>query len=213
VNLIRIVIVDDHPIVRQGISSLLSNYDEFELVGEAENGVEGLQLIKMAQPDVTLLDISLPGESGIDILRDIRQQQPEAKVLMLTSYDDEDFVTDALRAGAQGYILKNVSDEMLVQSIKAVYRGERVLSPRVTEKVVKQLIEDKTKTTAPDLDLEEEEITILKLLCEGASNAEIAQSLYMSTTSVKRKLRLIFNKLNVQTRAQAAAEAVRRGLV
>ena len=212
-NIIRIMIVDDHPIVRQGISSLLSNYDEFELVGEAENGVEGLQLIQMAQPDVTLLDISLPGESGIDILRQIRQQQPEAKVLMLTSYDDEDFVMDALRAGAQGYVLKNVSDEMLVQSIKAVYRGERVLSPRVTEKVVKQLIEDKPKTTAPVLALEEEEITILKLLCGGASNAEIAQSLYMSTTSVKRKLRLIFNKLNVQTRAQAAAEAVRRGLV
>lgn len=212
-NLIRIVIVDDHPIVRQGISSLLSNYDEFELVGEAENGGEGLQLLQTTQPDVTLLDISLPGESGIDILRKIRQQQPEAKVLMLTSYDDEDFVMDALHAGAQGYVLKNVSDEMLVQSIKAVYRGERVLSPRVTEKVVKQLIEDKPKTRQPTLTLEEEEITILKLLCEGASNAEIAHSLFMSTTSVKRKLRLIFNKMNVQTRAQAAAEAVRRGIV
>ena len=212
-NPIRIIVVDDHPIVRQGISSLLSNYDEFELVGEADNGEEGLRLLHEGNPDVTLLDVSLPNESGIDILRQIRQRQPEAKVLMLTSYDDEDFVLNALKAGAQGYVLKNVSDEMLVQSIKAVFRGERVLSPRVTEQVVKQLIEEKPKDPEPPKKFDEEEITILKLLSEGASNADIARSLYMSNTTVKRKLRVIFSKMNVHTRTEAAAEAVRRGLV
>lgn len=209
---IRIIVIDDHPIVRQGISSLLSNYKQLELVGEAENGRDGLQLLKQTQPDVTLLDISLPGESGLDILRKIRRQQPKAKVLMLTSYDDDDFVISALRAGAQGYVLKNVSDEMLVQSIEAVYRGERVLSPRVTETVVQQLIEGTGKTTLAD-QLDDDEIKILNLLTKGASNSDIAETLYMSNTTVKRKLRSIFSKMDVQTRAQAAAEAVRRDLV
>ena len=210
---IRIVIIDDHPIVRQGIRSLLSNYEEFELIGEADNGTDGFALVIEKKPDVTLLDISMPNESGLDVLHQIKEEQAEAKVLMLTSFDDEDFVVGALRAGAQGYVLKNVSDEMLVQSIKAAHRGERVLSPRVTEQVVQNLIGDSSMAKNIQESLDKEEIAILRLLCAGASNADIAQSLYMSNTSVKRKLRSIFSKMNVQTRAQAAAEAVRQGIV
>ena len=210
---IRIVIIDDHPIVRQGIRSLLSNYEEFDLIGEADNGTDGFALVIEEKPDVTLLDISMPNESGLDVLGQIKEEQAEAKILMLTSFDDEDFVVGALRAGAQGYVLKNVSDEMLVQSIKAAHRGERVLSPRVTEQVVQNLIGDSSMAKNIQDSLDKEEIAILRLLCAGASNADIAQSLYMSNTSVKRKLRSIFSKMNVQTRAQAAAEAVRQGIV
>ena len=210
---IRIVIIDDHPIVRQGIRSLLSNYEEFDLIGEADNGTDGFALVIEKKPDVTLLDISMPNESGLDVLGQIKEEQAEAKILMLTSFDDEDFVVGALRAGAQGYVLKNVSDEMLVQSIKAAHRGERVLSPRVTEQVVQNLIGDSSLPKSIQDSLDKEEIAILRLLCAGASNADIAQSLYMSNTSVKRKLRSIFSKMNVQTRAQAAAEAVRQDIV
>lgn len=209
---IRIVVIDDHPIVRQGISSLLSNYAEFELVGEADNGRDGLQIVQKTMPAVVLLDVSLPGESGLDVLRKIREQQPETKVLMLTSYEDEDFVIGALKAGANGYILKNVSDDMLVQSIQAVERGERVLSPRITEQVVQHLIEDKPHMS-PMPDLDKEDVEILRLLTQGASNTDIAKTLYMSNTTVKRKLRHIFEQMDVQTRTQAAAEAVRRGVV
>ncbi len=211
---IRILVIDDHPIVRQGISSLLSNYPEFEIVGQAEDGRTALALVETQAPDVTLLDISLPNESGLTILQQIRQMQPAAKVLMLTSYDDEEYVVGALQAGAQGFVLKNVSDEMLVNAIRAVHRGEKILSSQATERVVQRLLSsNEPEKPTEEIDLDDEERHILHLLTEGASNTDIAAQLYMSSTSVKRKLRHIFDKLNVQTRAQAAAEAVRRGLV
>jgi DNA-binding NarL/FixJ family response regulator len=211
---IRILVVDDHQIVRQGIRSLLSNYHDFEIVGEAADSSTALKELQELTPDVTLLDIRLPGESGLEVLRRIRQMQPEAKVLMLTSFDDEEYVLDALREGAQGFVLKSVSDEMLVHAIRSVYRGERVLSPQITEQVVRWATSkppELIKGTSASFG--EDEQRILDLLVEGASNTDIAGELYVSNTTLKRKLRKIFAKLNVQTRAQAAAEAVRRGLV
>ncbi len=209
---IRIIIIDDHPVVRQGIRSLLSNYEEFSLVGEADNGTDGLALVQSEQPDVILLDIRMPGESGLDTLNNILRQQPGARVLMLTSFDDEEYVMTALRSGAYGYVLKSVSDDLLTNAIRAVHRGEKVLSSQVTDQVIRYALTDQTKPGA-SLPLDEEDIAILRLLTQGASNAEIGETLYMSETTVKRKLRTIFETLNVQSRAQAAAEAVRQGLV
>lgn len=209
---IRIIIIDDHPIVRQGIRSLLSNYDEFNLVGEADNGADGLQLVQTQNPDVVLLDISMPGESGLDTLNAILRQQTDARVLMLTSFDEEEYVMTALRSGAYGYVLKSVSDDLLTNAIRAVHRGEKVLSPQVTDQVIRYALTEQTKPHTP-LSLNDEEIAILRLLTQGASNAEIGDTLFMSSTTVKRKLRQIFTTMNVQSRAQAAAEAVRRGLV
>lgn len=211
---IRILVVDDHPIVRQGITSLLSNYPEFEIVAEADNGTDAVALAEEEQLDVVLLDIRMPGESGLEVLRRIRPLQPEARVLMLTSFDDDEYVVGALRAGAQGYVMKNVSDEMLVNAIRSVHRGERVLSPQAAERVVQQLLSEETAPAATqDVSFDEEERRILRLLTEGASNVEIAEALYMSVSSAKRKLRAIFDKLEVDNRAEAAAEAVRRGVV
>lgn len=211
---IRILVVDDHPIVRQGITSLLSNYPEFEIVGEADNGQDAVVLAMEEEPDVVLLDIRMPGESGLEVLRRIRPLQPQARVLMLTSFDDDEYVVGALRAGAQGYVLKNVSDEMLVNAIRGVYRGERVLSPQAAERVVQQLLnEEPAPVPIVDVTFDEEERRILRLLTEGASNVVIADALYMSLSSAKRKLRAIFDKLEVDNRAEAAAEAVRRGVV
>lgn len=209
---IRIIIIDDHPVVRQGIRSLLSNYEEFSLVGEADNGTDGLALVQSEQPDVILLDIRMPGESGLDTLNNILRQQPGARVLMLTSFDDEEYVMTALRSGAYGYVLKSVSDDLLTNAIRAVHRGEKVLSSQVTDQVIRYALTEQTKPGA-SLPLDEEDIAILRLLTQGASNAEIGETLYMSETTVKRKLRTIFETLNVQSRAQAAAEAVRQGLV
>jgi DNA-binding NarL/FixJ family response regulator len=210
---IRILVVDDHQIVRQGIRSLLSNYPEFEIVGEAADGLAALKQVQQLAPDVTLLDIRMPGESGLEVLRQIRQVRPEAKVLMLTSFDDDEYVLGALRAGAQGFVLKSVSDEMLVRAIHSVWQGERALSPQITEQVVRWATSTSTRPIPDKFTLDHDEQQILGLLVEGASNTTIAHKLYLSQTTLKRKLRKIFTKMHVQTRAQAAAEAVRRGLV
>jgi DNA-binding NarL/FixJ family response regulator len=210
---IRILIIDDHQIVRQGIRSLLSNYPDFEIVGEAADGATALQLLQQLSPDVTLLDIRMPGESGLEVLRQIHQLQPEAKVLMLTSFDDEEYVLTALREGAQGFVLKSVSDEMLVQAIHSVCRGERALSPQITEQVVRWITSPPAEASPEKLVLDPDEQQILRLLVKGASNAAIARQLYLGQTTLKRKLRKIFIKMAVESRAQAIAEAVRRGLV
>lgn len=210
---VRILIVDDHPIVRQGITSLLSNYEEFAVIGQADNGRDALSFVEEQAPDVVLLDIRMPGESGLEVLRRIQQVQPETKVLMLTSFDDDEYVMGALREGAQGFVLKNVSDEMLVHAIRGVSRGERVLSPQVTERVVQVLLADDAAPAADGVTFGEDERQILRMLTQGASNVEIGEALFLSISSVKRKLRGIFDKLDVESRAEAAAEAVRRGVV
>jgi DNA-binding NarL/FixJ family response regulator len=191
---------------------LLSNYAEFKIVGEADSGAAALEQVRQQTPDVTLLDIRMPDESGLEVLRQIRQIQPGARVLMLTSFDDDEYVMGALRAGAQGFILKSVSDEMLVNAIRVAHRGERILSPQITDQVVRWALSDQSEPILVSPNFDGDEQGILHLLTAGASNTDIADQLYMSHTTVKRKLRTIFAKLNVQTRAQAAAEAVRRGL-
>ncbi len=207
---IRVMVVDDHPIVRQGVRSLLSNYADFEVVGEAGSGLIALQKVNDLAPHVIVLDIRMPGENGIDLLKQLRQAAPQAKVLMLTSFDDSEYVTGALRAGAHGYVLKNISDETLVSAIRAVHFGERVLGPQVMEQMIHRFTDG---TPEPPIELHDDERQILRLLADGAGNAQIAAELYMSETTVKRKLQEIFEKLSVHSRAQAAAAAVRRGLI
>jgi DNA-binding NarL/FixJ family response regulator len=208
---IRIFIVDDHPIVRRGIKSLLSNHSDFEVVGEAGTVSAAFEFIQQHTPDIVLLDIRLPGESGLELLDKIKTF--DTKVLILTSFDDDEHLLAALRGGAHGFILKNVSDEMLCGAIRTIHQGGRVLSPQVTEQMVQQLIIEPEKPPLAEHDLSEEELCILRLLIEGASNDQIAAELYMSVASIKRKLRQIFTKLNVQNRAQAAAVIVQRNLL
>ncbi len=208
---IRVMVVDDHPIVRQGVRSLLSNYNDFEVVGEAETGAIALQRIGDLLPNVVLLDIRMPGETGIGLAKQLRQIAPETKILMLTSFDDSEYVTGALRAGAHGYVLKSVSDETLASAIRAVYFGERVMSPQVMDQMLQHYATEPATTTAAGLT--DEERRLLRLLANGANNAQIAAEIYVSETTVKRKLQDVFEKLGVHSRAQATAEAVRRGLI
>jgi len=211
--MIRVFVVDDHPIVRQGVRSLLSNCADMVLVGEAENASRALELAGQVRPDVILLDIRMPGMNGIEAARALNRQNPDAKLLMLSSFDDDEYVAQALQAGVQGYVLKSASDETLASAVRAAYRGERVLSPPVMERLVQQFTDLSREHALHQLGLTEEETRILRLLAGGASNPRIAAELYLSETTVKRKLQDIFEKLGVTTRAQAAAEAVRRGLV
>jgi DNA-binding NarL/FixJ family response regulator len=206
---IRIIIVDDHPVVRRGINSLLSNHDDFEVVGEAGTVESALQLVEQLIPDILLLDIRLPGESGLDLLTRIRPFG--TKVLILTSFDDEEHIRVALQRGAHGFILKSVSDELLCGAIRTIHQGGQVLSPRITEQMVQQLTDESVEMNS--LVFDDEELRIIRLLIAGASNDQMAADLYMSVASVKRKLRHIFTKLNVQNRAQAAAVIVQRNLI
>lgn len=209
---IRVLIVDDHPIVRQGLRSLLSNYPDMILVGEAEDANTALEIASRVAPEVILLDIRMPGMSGVETARLLLRQQPSARILMLTSFEDEEYVTGALQAGAFGYILKSASDEMLAGAVRAVYHGERALSPAVMNRVVQQYANYSREHALHEIGLTEDENNILRLLVAGASNPKIATELHISETSVKRKLQDVFEKLGVTTRAQAA-EAVRHGLV
>jgi DNA-binding NarL/FixJ family response regulator len=206
---IRILIVDDHPVVRRGIVSLLSNHADFAVVGEADSVQSALELVEQEAPDVVLLDVRLPNESGLDLLTHLKDGN--TKVLILTSFDDEEHVRVALQRGANGFILKSASYDMLCGAIRTIYQGGRVLSPQVTEHLVHPLTpaDDPGPTQRA---FTPEEMRIIRLLIEGASNDQMAADLYMSLASVKRKLRIIFTKLNVQNRAQAAAAIVQRHL-
>jgi len=208
-----VVVIDDHPVVRQGLRSLLSNYPDMTLVGEAGDAEAALDLVGRVLPDVILLDNRMPGETGVSVLPRLKQAAPNAKVLMLTSFDEDEYVARALQSGAHGYLLKNASDEMLASAVRAVHRGERVLSPPVMERVVQQFTESRQERALREAGLTAEERRILQLLAAGASNPKIAAQLYISETTVKRKLQEVFEKLGVSTRAEAAAVAVRRGLV
>lgn len=208
---IQILLVDDHPIVRQGIRSLLSNYADFHVVGEAASVAEATAWMQRATADLVLLDIRMPDGSGLQVLRAIRATAIPMKALIITSFDDDEYVLEALQQGADGYVLKNASDEMLVNAIRTVMSGEKVLSPQVTDQMVQHLL--RTPSVSVALDITPDELEILKMLVQGDSNSTIADRLAYSNATIKRKLRRIFDKLHVESRTEAAAEAIRRGLV
>lgn len=206
----RVMIVDDHPVVRKGIRSLLSNYPQLDVTAEASTRQEAISSFQESHPDVVLLDIRLGSDSGLEILDELLDIDPKARVLMLSSFDDEEYVTRSLRAGAYGYILKGDSDAVLVTAIETVAEGGRALGPEVTHRLVERLYGEE-----PDDEdgLDEIDRRILDALAEGASNHEIARRLFMSDSTVKRRIRAIFDHLGVNRRPEAVAEAVRRGLV
>ena len=210
---IRVMVVDDHPIVRQGVRSLLSNCADMTLVAESDSALAALETAGRVQPDVILLDIRMPGMTGVEAVRPFFRECPNAKILMLSSFDDEAYIDQAIEAGVHGYILKSASDETLVSAVRAAYRGERVLSPRVIDRLVEQVADYSRDRARREIGLSDDESRILRMLAAGASNPKIAAELYLSEATVKRKLQDIFEKLGAATRAQAAAEAVRRGLV
>lgn len=207
----RVLIVDDHPVVRKGIRSLLSNFPQLDVTSEAGTRKEALASFRETRPDVVLLDIRLGKDSGLEVLDELLDIDPGARILMLSSFDDEEYLTRSLRAGALGYILKGDSDAVLVSAIETVAKGGRALGPEMTHRLVEQLYGD--NPSDGDEAFDEIDREILGALAEGDSNHEIAIRLFMSDSTVKRRIRGIFDRLGANRRPEAVAEAVRRGLV
>lgn len=209
---IRILVVDDHPIVRQGLRSLLSAYSDLRIVAEAGSPQEAIKAAVRYRPDVVLLDVRLPSATGVEVARQLQHDCPTANVILLTSFDDDEILRGALEVGVRGYLLKSVSDDMIVWSIRAVYRGERLISPEMMDRMLSQFSQMRAAQIQAEVGLSEQDVEVLRRMAAGASNDEIGLELGWSKASVKRKVQHIFDQLGVTTRAQAAAEAVRRGL-
>ncbi len=210
---IRILIVDDHPVVRHGLRSLLSRHPDLEVVGEAENGTEVLPSLANNDVDVILLDIKMKGQNGIEVARRVRRSYPEVKIIILTTYDDEIYLHSALEAGIHGFLLKSVSHESLPESIRAVMRGERLLSPSLVSSVVSSYQKLAQEQARREAGLSAEDLKILTDIAAGASTKDIAEAFFLSKATVKRRIQEILEKLGASNRAQAIAEAIRRGWI
>ncbi len=210
---IRVVIADDHALVREGTSQLLAKHEDIEIVGTAPDGVQALELISGLRPDVALLDIAMPGLTGIEVTRQASQTAPSVGILILTVHDEPGYVRALLEAGAAGYLLKDVGESELVGAIRAVSEGESVLHPDVTKTLFESLMDG--EPSAPPSGAEpavtEREIEVLKLAARGDSNKEIAAKLAVSPRTVQSHLRNIFDKLEVASRTQAVITGLRHG--
>jgi DNA-binding NarL/FixJ family response regulator len=203
---LRLVVVDDHEVVRQGLVSLLDRREGLQVVAEAGSVAEATEMCRKFQPDIVVMDVRLPDGSGIEACRDIRAEHPGTKVVILTSYPDEEAVLSAIIAGASGYLLKQIRGRDLVAALESVGRGESLLDPAVTEKVLDRVRRIATGTYTDELaQLTQQEQKILALVAEGKTNKEIAAEVYLSDKTVKNYVSSILSKLNLERRAQAAA--------
>ncbi|MFW6116489.1 MAG: response regulator [bacterium] len=210
---IRVLVVDDHPSVVRGLRSLLSTCQDIEVVGEAGDGAAGLQAVVSLSPDVVLLDIRLPGSDGVELARQLRQQAPQARIVILSAFDHDEYVSGALRAGVSAYLLKGSSDETLVEAIRSVHQGKRLLSPSLMDGVLREFETLATAQARNESGLSDQELTVLRLIAQGATTEEISEELYWSARTVKRKVRDLKEKLGAKSRAHAVAEAIRLGLI
>jgi DNA-binding NarL/FixJ family response regulator len=210
---IRVLIVDDHPIVRQGVHSVLANHADIQVIGEADSAPRLFACLESLKPDIVLLDIRMPGQNGIEITQRLKRERPETKVIILSTYDDDEFLFGALRAGAEGYLLKSASPQVLASAIRQVGHGERLLSPALVSKVMQEFQELAKEKTRAEAGLTDQELQVVRMIADGATNKEIAEKLYWSEVTVKRKVQDILQKMGVANRAQAVAEAAKRGLL
>lgn len=215
---IRILLVDDQALFREGLHTLLSVHEDLLVVGEASNGQEAIAAAEKLSPDVVLMDLRMPVLNGVAATRQITESFPKCRVIVLTTFDDDDYVFDGLRAGAVGYLLKDVPSTKLVEAIRAAARGESFLQPSVAAKVVAEFSRlSGPKTAVPQQDLveplSERELEILGVLASGASNREIANELFITEGTVKNHITNILGKLGVRDRTQAALKAKELGLI
>jgi DNA-binding NarL/FixJ family response regulator len=213
---IRLLICDDQAIVCEGLRAILEPIRHIEVVGLATNGVEAIELTRTTQPDLVLMDLKMPRMNGIQATRAICEQFPAVRILVLTTYDEDGWVIDAIRAGAAGYVLKDTPQEDLLKAIMGTMQGQSHIDPQVAGKLLKH-VADQPERVVPDQklisQLSERERDVLGLLASGMSNADIAQTLFLSDGTVKNYVSIIFSKLGVADRTQAAILAIRAGLV
>jgi len=211
---IRVMIVDDHLIVREGLRQLLEINNEVEVVAEASNGLECLDLIDGCSPDIIFMDIKMPGINGIQATRLIRQRHADVKVVMLTIYDDDELVIDAIRVGANGYVMKNALLNDLMTAIHSVIKGQAFLDPEVASIVLNQFKNDKLSGRADaETSLTRRELEILEAIVSGLRDRDIAGHLHISEHTVRSHIKSIYRKLNVSSKTQAAAQAIYQGII
>jgi DNA-binding NarL/FixJ family response regulator len=215
---IRLLIVDDHNLFRQGLIRILGDYEQLQIVGQAANGQDALALVEQLQPDLVLMDVNMPVLSGPDAVRQMRARFPSLPVVMLTVSERDDDLFDAVRAGAQGYLLKNVGATELIDALQRVREGEAIIAPSMAARLLAEFrtlaeLAPAEPQQAPAGDLSEREQDVLRLVAQGLSNKEIADNLSLSEHTVKTHLANILDKLHLRSRAHAAAYAVQAGLV
>jgi NarL family two-component system response regulator LiaR len=210
---IRVVIVDDHAVVREGLRTYLDLSDEIEVVGEARNGREAIDRARQLKPDVMLMDLLMPEMDGIAATRGVKEVSPETNVIVLTSFTDDEHIMPALRAGATGYLLKDVSANDLVRAIEGANKGQAQLHPDVARKLMEQVSQPAARQEPPGAALTPRELEVLRLIASGMSNKEIARELVLNERTVKGHVSNILSKLGLADRTQAALYAVREGIV
>jgi len=211
---IRILLADDHAVVRQGIRQFLEEAGDIAVVAEAGDGAEALRLVEAHQPDVAVLDIRMPEVTGVEVARRIKERFPQVRVLVLTAYDDDPYVFALLQAGADGYVLKTASGDELVRAVRTVYAGETALSPEIAGKVVRQATRRRPEGAAGQVEpLTDRELDVLRLAARGLTNRAIGHELGISHRTVQGHMANIYGKLGVNSRTEAVTEALRRGWI
>jgi len=211
--MIKVIVCDDQAIIRDGLEMLLKLEKDIEVVGQAQDGAEAVAMVEKAQPDLVLMDLKMPGLNGIEATRQIRANYPQVKVLVLTTYDDDEWVFDAIRAGASGYLLKDTPREEVIKAVRGTAAGKSFIDPAVAGKLLHQVADKQTQPPTLLTDkLTEREAEVLRLVARGFNNADIAERLHLSEGTVRNHVSAIFAKLEVADRTQAAVIAIQHGL-
>ena len=211
--MIKVIISDDQAIIRDGLEMLMKLEKDIEVLGLAQDGAEAVELVEANPPDLVLMDLKMPGMNGVEATRRIRANYPDVKVLVLTTYDDDEWVFDAIRAGASGYLLKDTPREKVIEAIRGTVTGKSYVDPLVVGKLLDQIAskQEQPETLITDK-LTERELDVLRLIAHGSANAEIAKKLHLSEGTIRNHVSAILSKLEVSDRTQAAIIAIRHGL-
>jgi NarL family two-component system response regulator LiaR len=209
---IRVFLADDHAVVRKGLEALIATQSDMTVIGTAVDGEEAVQQVAVLQPDVILLDLQMPRKTGLEAIQEIKMADPQARILILTSFSEDDTVFAAIKAGALGYLLKDSSPQELIQAIRNVYNGRSSLHPDIALKVIRELNKPQAHLPLTEEPLTEREVEVLKLVAQGLSNQAIADKLIVSERTVRTHISNILSKLHLANRTQVALYALRQGL-
>ena len=211
-EVIKVLVVDDHAVVRDGLVSMLGREEDFAVVGEAGNGLEAVERVRELKPDVILMDLHMPELDGVEAMRRISAENPDSKFIVLTTYDTDEYIFDAIDAGAKGYLLKDASRDALFQAVRAVNKGESTIQPGVTARILDRLTQLSRQSSPGDM-LSRREHEVLQLMARGSANKEIGTALSLSESTVKTHVANIFDKLEVNNRTDAVTQALQRGII
>lgn len=209
---IRIVIADDHPIVREGLATVLNHEQDLAVVGQAKNGLEAVAKVEELGPDVVLMDLQMPEMDGVEAIQKIKESFPDIGIIILTTFDTDEHIFNGIEAGARGYLLKDSPPEEVLSAIRAVHRGESLIEPRVASRLLDRFSQ-LSRNSVPEEVLSPREAEVLQLIARGTANRRIANELFIGESTVKTHIIHIFSKLGVKGRAEAVAEGAKRGII